>query len=136
MEGHLVSLTEDANVALVGGAGSFHPGFSPAPEGLDYRIFAQGGQDMGEAGLVHDTVTDTGFGGVEQTWYVQTWTLPISSLSATPAFTLGLHKAASCGNDQIGMVTVVPAPTAIILGQVGLATLWWFTRKRISTQCP
>lgn len=132
LEGHLVRLDASGDVVMVGGAGAYYPGYSPAPDGLDYRGFAQGGTDMGNAGIVHSSVLDSG-----QTWYVQEWTVPLASLTAETAFTIGLHKTASCGNDQIGMKAVfvdqpvIPAPGACVLCTIGLAFLGWMRRRSI-----
>ena len=119
MEGHLVRLTSSDQVVTTGGDGSYRPGYSPPPGGLDYRVYAKGGTDEGSASLVHTTTTDIGLGG-EQDWYLQTWTIPISKLSSDAVFTIGLHKSTTCGNDQIGMLYPVPAPGAGLLGLIGL----------------
>jgi hypothetical protein len=123
LQGHLVGLSSTGDVVLAGGRGSYRPSYSPPPEGLDYRVYAQAGTDIGDAALAHSSVWDTGLGGVGQNWFIQTWTLPTNWLSSDPVFTIGLHKAASCGNDQIGMVTVVPAPGALVLGLMGFGTI-------------
>lgn len=131
LEGHLIRLFDNGHVVTVGGTGSYHPDYIAPAEGLDYRVFAQGGTDLCDAGLVFGSTTDPGYGGVDQTWYVQTWTVPLAWLSADTAFDIGLHKAASCGNDQIGLVTDVyrptpvpiPTPSAVVLGAFGLGTL-------------
>ena len=125
LEGHLVSLSSTDHVIRAGGAGSYHPGYSSGglPQGLDYRIYAQGGTDIGDAGLAHSQLTDLG-----QQWYIQTWTFPTNWLSSDSVFSVGLHKAASCANDQIGVVTVVPAPGALLLGLAGFGTIG-FIRK-------
>ena len=128
LEGHLVALSENSQVIMAAGDGSYHPDYAHAPEGLDYRVFAQGGEDRGDAGLTCDTTTGLGLGNVEQDWYLQTWTLPVSELSSDSVFTIGLHKSTSCGNDQIGMLYTVdnssnnpiPAPGACLLGLIGL----------------
>lgn len=118
LQGHLLSLSLTDDVVLIGGAGAYTPG---SVDGLDSRVYAQAGTDEGDAGLVHNTTTDEGLVSAAQTWYIQTWTVPTNWLSSDPVFTIGLHKAASCGNDQIGMVTVVPIPPAVILGMIGLS---------------
>ena len=118
LEGHLVSLSSNDDVVLTGGRGSYPPGYTPPPEGLDYRAYAQAGVDIGYAGLAHSQEMDFG-----QDWFIQTWTFPTSWLSSDPVFTLGLHKTASCGNDQIGMVKVVPAPGAFLLALAGFGTV-------------
>jgi len=138
LEGHLIELTDDGQVALVGGAGTYYPGYSGTPAGVDLRAYAQGGKDVGNAGLVHTSVTDYGLGDVQQTWYIQTWTVPLEWLSSSPEFTIGLHKAASCGNDQIGLLagitpTVVPAPPAALLGLLGVTVAGWLTTRRART---
>ena len=131
LEGHLVGLSSNDDVVRTGGKGSYYPDYSPAPEGLDYRAFVQGGTDVGDAGLTHGSTWDTGLGDVNQKWYVQTWTLPMSWLSSDSVFTIGLHKTSSCGNDQLGMVTtVVPAPSALLLGGIGLSLIRWATKRR------
>lgn len=136
LEGHLVELTDDDQVALVGGAGTYYPGYGATPTGLDFRVYAQGGKDLGDASLTHTSVTDYGLGDVQQTWYVQTWTVPLEWLSGSDEFTIGLHKAASCGNDQIALLTsvaptsVVPAPPAVLLGLLGVSMAGWISTKR------
>ncbi|MFC1634012.1 hypothetical protein ACFL5Z_04160 [Planctomycetota bacterium] len=127
LQGHLVSLLDVDDVGLTGGKGSYYPGYKPSPKGLDYRVFAQGGVDIGDAGLVHSQMADFG-----QDWFIQTWTFPTSWLSSDSVFTIGLHKAASCGNDQIGMVTVVPAPGAFLLGLAGFGTIGFIKRMRMA----
>jgi len=132
LEGHLVSLSEDADVAQTGGRGAYTPTYSGSPEGLDFRVFAQGGTDVGDAGLANGTARDIGLGGVMQDWFFQTWTFDMSWLSLDPQFTIGLHKAASCSNDQIGMVTTVatPVPGALILGLAGFGTVGLLKRRQ------
>jgi len=130
LQGHLVSLSLESDVVLAGGTGSYRPSYSPPPVGLDYRVYAQGGTDAGDAGLVHSTTTDAGMVIDPQKWYIQTWTVPTAWLSSDQVFTVGLHKAASCGNDQIGMVTAVPAPGALLLGGLGLIISNWRLRRR------
>ncbi len=122
LEGHLVQLTGAGDILLSGGRAAYDP--SPTPVGLDYRIFAQGGIDMGDAGLVHSSITDDGMCG-SQPWYVQTWEFDVDWLTNGGGFSLGLHQSPSCANDQIGMVmdvvaNPVPAPTAALLGGFGL----------------
>ena len=123
LQGHLVSLSSTDDVVLAGGQGSYRPSYSPPPQGLDYRVYAQAGTDIGDAGLEHSSVWDVGLGGVGQDWFIQTWTFPSNWLSSDPVFIIGLHKSPSCGNDQIGMVTVVPAPGALVLGLLGFGTI-------------
>jgi len=140
LEGHLVKLTADEQVALVGGAGSYSPTYGGTPAGVDFRVYAQGGKDLGDAGLVHTSVVDYGLNSVQQTWYIQTWTVPMEWLSSSPEFTIGLHKAVSCGNDQIGMIaeitrtTSVPAPPAVLLGLLGVSMTGWLTARRARRQ--
>ncbi len=126
LEGHMVRLNEHEDVVCVGGAGAYAPDYVPQPTGLDYRVFAQGGDDLGDAALVHGTTRDTGLDGMEQDWFVQTWTVPVTWLSTSQTFELGMHATASCGNDQIALVTDVshtPAPGALLLGALGLGLL-------------
>ena len=124
-EGFLVELTSAGDVVLTSGAGTYPPA-SSSPAGLDYRIFAQDGTGIGSANLQSGSVVDG------QTWYIQTWTIPLSWLTTDSVFTLGLHAATSCSNDQIGMVTdiVTPVPAAAILGMLGLSVAGWRLRKR------
>lgn len=131
LEGHLVSLTQDNHVALTAGAGSYDPSYVPAPWGLDYRALAQGGTVLGDAGLTHDSTWDIGLGDVNQEWYLQTWTVPIDWLSSDSVFTIALHKTTTCGNDQIGDLYVVPAPSAVVLGALGLGLVGWARKRRV-----
>ena len=124
LEGHLVKLTGDGDVTLTGGTAAYTA--SNAPEGLDMRAYAEGGIDLGDANLTHDTVTDG-----SRTWYIQTWTVGLASLSLDPSFQVALHIAASCGNDQSGLLVTVPSPDAGLLGLVGLASLG-FGRRRLA----
>jgi hypothetical protein len=114
LEGHLVGLRGDSDVALTGGNGSYNS--SNAPAGLDIRAFAQNGNDLGDTALTHRSVSDLG-----QTWYIQTWTLDLGDLSSDSTFDLGLHSAMSCGNDQIGGVYSVPEPGMLALTLLGVA---------------
>ena len=114
LEGHLVGLRGDSDVALTGGNGSYNS--SNAPAGLDIRAFAQNGNDLGDAQLAHRSLSDLG-----QTWYIQTWTLDLGDLSSDSTFDLGLHAAMSCGNDQIGGVYSVPEPGMLALTLLGVA---------------
>ena len=116
LEGHLVELTQDSDVALSGGRGAYNAG--NAPDGLDRRIFAQGGLDRGDAGLVNSVVTDGA-----NAWYLQSWSVPLSDLSSDASFEIALHAAASCGNDQIGGRYDVPEPGSILLIAAGFAWL-------------
>lgn len=123
-QGFLVELTADQHVVLTSGAGAYTPGASNSPAGLDYRIFAQDGTVVGDAGLVTGAVNDG------QMWYLQTWTVPLSWLSSDPVFQIGLHAATSCSNDQIALTTtVVPVPAAAILGMLGLGVAGWRLRR-------
>ncbi len=122
LEGHLVQLNSDADITLTGGTGAYTA--SNAPDGLDMRAYASGGTDLGDANLTHDTVTDGG-----RTWYIQTWTVGLASLSLDPAFDLALHIAASCGNDQGGLLVTVPSPGAALLGLIGLSSIGAVRRR-------
>ncbi|MBN1361366.1 MAG: hypothetical protein JW993_12280 [Sedimentisphaerales bacterium] len=125
LEGYLVNLTSENNVVLTSGAGAYTPSYSVGglPQGLDYRVFAQGGTSVVNANVQVGSVTDG------QTWYLQTWTVPMNWLSNDGAFTLGLHTAVSCSNDQIGMVAQVPVPAAALLGMLGLSVAGWRLRR-------
>jgi hypothetical protein len=116
LEGHLVRLTDDADVAATGGAGAY--GSSNAPSGLDLRAYANGGMDLGQAGLLHSQLIDNG-----KTWYVQQWTLSLDALSSAQSFDIALHAAPSCGNDQIGGIFRVPEPGALLIAVVGAALI-------------
>ena len=133
--------TEVREVALVGGPNAFSAdGFYPV--GMDGRVFAQDDDPAVSpinANLVHTSTTEG-----SQTLYIQTWTIPLSALtvfdtSLDPGnkygFDMGLHKMASCGNDQIGLTVrltdeaPVPAPAALILGMLGLSIVGVRMRK-------
>ncbi len=116
LEGHLVLLDDDTDVTIAGGAGAYTPNIAPA--GLDVRVFAAGGTDLGDAGLAHSSLTDFG-----QAWYVQTWTIPLSLLSDDAQFELALHAAPSCANDQIGGVFAIPEPGAFLATLLATALL-------------
>lgn len=107
LEGHLVKLNSNDDVAQTGGRGAYDS--DDAPAGLDMRLFAEGGEDQGSANLVHAGLN---VNGVE--WYVQTWTIDAGLLSSDDDFTVGLHSTVSCGNDQIGGTFAVPEPSGII----------------------
>lgn len=113
LEGHLVHLTSDGDVALTGGTGAYHSGI--APTGLDLRTYAAGGTDLGNAGLTLTSLTDQ-----NRTWYLQTWTIGLDNFSTDATFNIGLHAAASCGNDQIGGSFAVPEPASLALVLVGV----------------
>ena len=119
MEGHMVRMSKDSQVKLAGGNGAYTPG--NAPKGLDTRVFAAGGEDLGDAGLTYASLVDDG-----QTWYLQSWTMSLASLSSDAQFAIGLHSSASCGNDQIGAVSSVPEPSSLLLlmGGLLLASRW------------
>ncbi len=113
LEGHAVRLEGDDDVTLTGGTGAYYSGIAPA--GLDVRTYAAGGTDLGSAGLVHSSVVDGG-----RTWYLQTWTVDRDLLSTDATFNIGLHAAASCGNDQIGGLASVPEPATALLLVIGV----------------
>lgn len=110
LEGHLVALQDDSDVLITGGTGAYTQ--SNAPNGLDRRVYAAGGLDLGDAGLTLGSFTDDG-----RQWYTETWRISMSSVSTAGTFDIGLHTAASCGNDQIGgrFSVVTPEPTSIFL---------------------
>ncbi len=116
LEGHLVQLSTNNQVTMTGGTGAYDG--SNAPTGLDLRTYASGGVDLGSAGLLNATTTYS-----EHTWYVQTWTFDRTELSAASVFDIGLHAAASCGNDQIGAIYTVPEPATLLLGIFGALLL-------------
>lgn len=121
LEGHLVKLATDANVTTTGGTGAYTA--SNAPAGLDMRVYASGGTDRGNAALVQASLSDRG-----QSWYVQTWTIDLSSLSSDRMFNVALHAAASCGNDQIGGTFNVPEPSSVLLVLGGLVGILRYRR--------
>ena len=126
LEGHLVLLNENEDVVCAGGEGAYAPDYTPQPQGLDHRVFAQGGDDLGDAALTHSTTRDLGLDGFEQDWFIQTWTVPVTQLSTSQTFELGMHATASCGNDQIALVAEMahaPVPGAVLLGMLGLGLL-------------
>lgn len=121
LEGHLVELVTNSDVTITGGTGSY--GTSNAPTGLDLRTFADGGTDCGSANLVQASLSDRG-----QSWYVQTWTINLSSLSTDRTYDIALHASASCGNDQIGGSFNVPEPSSIVLVLSGLVAVLRYRR--------
>jgi hypothetical protein len=122
-EGNLIKLTSDNDITLSGGRGSYNAGNAPA--GLDLRAFVEGGIDLGDAGLVHDSLSDLG-----QMWYLQTWAVDLNLLSNDPVFEIGLHAVPSCGNDQVGTVAMVPEPSAAVLAAIGLLSMGCIKRRR------
>jgi hypothetical protein len=122
-----VELSSNNDVVLTGGSGAYA---AWDPPGMDSRVYAQGGSDMGDASLTHSTATDQGLGNVNQPFYITTWTVPLDSLSNDLMFNIGLHQATSCGNDQIGMVAAVPVPGAVLLGDIGLSVAGWRLRRK------
>jgi len=116
IEGHLVELAMDSDVLISGGRGAYTS--SNAPFGLDRRVYAGGGTDLGDAALVHGSFSDLG-----QQWYTQTWTLNLADLSTDADFEIGLHAAPSCGNDQIGATFAIPEPATLALLTFGLAAV-------------
>ncbi|MGD8451463.1 MAG: PEP-CTERM sorting domain-containing protein [Phycisphaerae bacterium] len=121
LEGHLVALLGDGDVTLTGGQGAYTA--SNAPVGLDMRAFAEGGDDLGDAGLTYATIIDS-----NRTWYLETWSIDLSQLSTDATFDIALHTAASCGNDQIALSCSVPEPGTMLLVVSGLALA--FSRRR------
>jgi hypothetical protein len=142
LEGWLVRLLNSDDVARVDGPHSY-AATSGNPDGLDYRTYVQGGQPVDWANIVHTTTQEQDPKGLWQTWYMQTWEFPASWISSEYIFDIGLHKIASCGNDQIGMVTTavvpepvpvpVPVPHAAVLGIIGLTIVGWVGRTRRRT---
>jgi len=123
LEGHLIRLGSDSHVTIAGGTGAYTP--SIAPQGLDLRVFAAGGLDLGPANLTHISLTDFG-----QTWYIQRWTVSLTDLATQGGFELTLHASPSCGNDQIGgRFEIVPEPSSILLAVGGAAVGLAFRRR-------
>jgi hypothetical protein len=120
LEGHLILLDSNNDVRRTGGPHGY--GASNAPDGLDLRVFARGGVDLGALDLVHTSLVDG------QNWYLQTWTIPLAMLSSDPFFSVGVHVTQSCGNDQIGIVGRVPEPASLML--VGGGALLALARRR------
>ena len=115
-EGNLVKLMADADIALSGGPGSYNPGNAPA--GLDLRAYATGGVDLGDTNLVHNSTTDGG-----QTWYIQTWTVPMGLLANASQFSISLHNSPTCSNDQIGGEFLVPEPGTLLTLALGVGAM-------------
>ncbi len=107
-----MQLSTNNQVTMTGGTGAYDG--SNAPTGLDLRTYASGGVDLGSASLLNAATTYSG-----HTWYLQTWTFDRSELSTASVFDIGLHAAASCGNDQIGARYTVPEPASLLLGILG-----------------
>ena len=122
LEGYLVELDHNNEVAISGGRGAYNS--RNAPDGLDMRVFAQRGTPMANANLTHDEVTD-----MSQPWYIQTWAFDLSHLSSDDTFGLALHSGASCGNDQIGASFEVPEPSSALLLGFGAAGVTWLRRR-------
>jgi hypothetical protein len=122
LEGHLIALDSDDDVAIAGGRGAYNP--NNAPTGLDLRVYAAGGSDLGDGSLSIETISHDA-----RDWYVQGWDVPLTSLSADATFDLGLHAAASCGNDQIGSMNTVPEPAALTSLLVGGLALFALRRR-------
>lgn len=128
LAGYLVQLTGAGDVVLTGGPGAYS---AWSPSGVDSRVYAQGGLAVANALLTHSSTTDDGLNGAtDQTFYVQTWTVPLHLLSSYPTFDIGLHQATTCGNDQIGLVATVPLPGAVVLGMLGMSVAGWRLRRR------
>lgn len=116
-EGDLIRLLADNDVQRSTGSGTYNHG--NAPDGLDIRVFARGGTDLGDMDLMHSTTNDAG-----QDWYIMTWTVPMSFLSADPTFNVAFHAGPTCSNDQIGGGGLVPEPASLgVLALSGLALL-------------
>ncbi len=127
MEGHLVLLDSNSDVVLTQGSQAYgpRPGSTyGVPTGLDTRVFAQGGVDLGFMNLNH-LFYDVPNSGSD--WYVQTWTVPLSKLSSDGDFNFSLHIAPTCGNDQIGMKGhvegSVPEPATVLLSIAGMGLI-------------
>jgi len=121
-EGHLILLDSDDDVVYTQGERSFGPPPAPyaSPVGLDARVFAQGGVDLGSMSLVHAFYDVP---GSCEDWYIQTWTIPINLLTGDGVFAFSLHATESCGNDQIGMkghIENVPEPASVLLSIIGV----------------
>jgi len=121
LEGHLVQLNADGDITVTGGTGAYNSG--NAPVGLDMRAYAQGGVDLGNAGLMYGSVAD-----LDQMWYLQTWIVDLQDLSAAGSFDISLHAVSSCGNDQIGGTYTVPEPGSLALLLGGAALFYRFRR--------
>lgn len=112
LEGHLIRFSANNQVRRTGGPHGHSA--SNAPDGLDLRAFSRGGIDLGSANLVHSSVVDG------QTWYIQTWTIPLALLSSDSEFGIGVHATQSCGNDQIGLTARIPEPASFLLVSGGM----------------
>jgi len=131
LEGHLVLLDSDDDVVVTQGVRTYSPlaGPHPAPVGLDSRIFAQGGLDLGNAGLTHYFYDSA---GTNSDWYVQTWTIPLNWISEDGSFSFSLHAGPTCGNDQIATKgSIVPEPASLQLAVVGALLVGH--RRRLKT---
>jgi hypothetical protein len=131
MEGHMVLLNSDSDVAFSQGYRTYSPlpGPYPPPQGVDSRVFAQGGVDLGSAGLTHEFYDVS---GSSNDWYIQTWAIPLQWMSGDGEFDFSLHMAPTCANDQIAMnghvEGGVPEPATLVLTLVGVGLWGW--RKR------
>jgi len=135
---------DPGQVTLTGGA-SAYAGTGIAPEGLDARVYANGGTFVADGNITNDlykadgTITTVLAEGV---WWVQTWEVPVNDITGFDIdsvseydFMIGLHKTTTCGNDQIGFLVPideggpVPVPGALILGMLGLGVIGIRMRK-------
>ena len=114
--GHLVKLTCNDDIMISGGTAAYNGG--NAPTGLDRRIFASGGSDLGNGDLTLASLTDDGFN-----WYTQSWTINGSLLSQDAEYEISMHAGPTCANDQIGGNVMVPEPTSLLLLLLGAGVL-------------